>query len=198
MKKSNILLIITLLLFVNCDINMTFKGEDKNWANIYKTKDVLIFTSKKSHDTIYINRAETKNTNVDLMVSNFNPICTSVDYNGLNNKVDNMFVICKEEPSTPVWIGFNFKNDKGRIRDIHSYPESVLYFNGEKRKGYMFKPYKKDKPSFWWNEEYGLENPNLTYFFWDKEFGIIEFETITGEVFKLEEFLRDGVNIMKK
>jgi len=197
MKKSNIFLIIALLLFVNCDINMKFKGDDKNWANMYKTRDILIFTSTKSHDTIYINKAETKNTNVDLMVSNFNPICTNVDYNGSNNKVYNMFVICKEEPNTPVWIGFNFKNDKGRIRDIHSYPESEINFNGEKRRGYMFKPYKEDKPSFWWDLEYGLKNPTLEYFFWDKEFGIIEYKTMEGEVFVLEKFIRDEENILE-
>ena len=196
MRTLNILLMIALLLFVNCDINMKFKGEDKDWANIYKTKDVLIFTSEKSQDTIRISSAETKNTNVDTMASSYNPICASVDYTDYSNEIVNIFSICKEEPNIPTWVGFNFKKDKGRIKDINNYPVSTLIFRGEEREGYMFRPYKAETPSFWWDLEYGVKNPHLAYFFWDKEYGIIEYKTMQGEVFVLDKFIRYGKNVL--
>ncbi|MDO5655058.1 MAG: hypothetical protein Q4G27_02840 [Flavobacteriaceae bacterium] len=197
MRTSTKPLIVALLLFVNCDINMKFKGEDKNWSNIYKTNDILIFTSKKSQDTIYISSVETKNTNVDVMTSSYNPICTNVNYTDSNNRIFNMFSICKEEPNIPTWAGFNFKNDKGRIKEINNYPVSTIIFRGKERKGYMFSPYKPMKPSFWWDLDYGLRNPNLEYFIWDKEYGIIEYKTMQGEVFVLNQFIREKENILK-
>jgi len=198
MKKIKyIMLFISILLLYCCDINMKFDKEDKNWVNIYKKEDTLIFSSKKYRDTIHINYVEIKNANVDVMSSSYNPICANIDYTDSTENTVNLFSICKEEPGIPTWVGFNFKKDKGRIRDIHSYPESELNFNGEKRKGYMFKPYKKDKPSFWWDEEYGVRNPHLEYFFWDREYGIIEYKTIQGEIFRLDKFLREGKNILQ-
>lgn len=192
------MLFIPILLLYCCNINLKFKEEDLKWIEVYQLQDQLVFKSSLKYDTITISKIKIGNGKSDLMESSYNEIYGNIYYKQLNSEKEEFIIsLGRLYPQQPTSATFNFKGDYGRINDIHNYSKSELIFNGEKRKGYMFKPYSKDKPSFWWDEEYGVENANLKYFFWDIEYGIIQYETVEGEVFVLEEFIQDGKNILK-
>lgn len=183
--------------FYCCNIDLKFNKEDLKWVEIYQSTDQLIFKSSLRYDTITISKVEIRNGKSDLLESSYNEVYGNVYYKQSANKKEELIIsLGRLYPQQPTNATFNFKGDYGRINDIHNYPESELNFNKKKRKGYMFKPYKKDKPSFWWDEEYGVENAKLKYFFWDKEYGIIQYETSEQEIFVLEKLIRDGNNIL--
>src|SRR5690554_585183 len=194
----SIIIILMSMLLISCDINIKFDQEDKVWLNTYKEGDLLIFGSEARKDSILIKNIEISNTDRDVLASSYNPIGGIVNYKDLySNEINYIYAVSKNEPNTPTEVMFHFKGDKGRITDIHNYPISIINIKGRVHKGYLFKPYSKEKQFVYWDLEYGLKNPTLEYFFWDKEFGIIEYKTMEGEVFILEKFIRDGENILE-
>lgn len=191
-----IILFISILLFYCCNIDLKFKKEDLKWIEVYQPKDQLIFKSPLNYDTITISKIEIRNGKSDLLESSYNAIFGKISYTDLHSQKENTLLsILKSYPQQPTSATFKFKGDHGRIRDINSYPVSIKDIKNVKREGYLFKPFSETKPSFEWNEEYGVENANLKYFFWDKEYGVIQYETVKGEVFILDKFFRDGKNL---
>ena len=198
MKKSYIAITYLCITLISCNIDLKFEKDDKDWLKPYKKGDILIFRSDRNIDSITISEVGYENIKRDLIESNYNSIHGFINYrNNFSNEQENLITISKLYPKHPTRAVINFKGDFGSIQDINSYPSSENMFKGKKRKGFMFRPLKHDKPSFQWDFEYGLSNPNLAYFFWDKEFGIIEYKTIKGEIFLLDKFIRSDENILK-
>lgn len=188
---------LALITFVSCDSNMKFNKKEMVWLNTYKTNDTLVFDSGAKRDTVLITNIEITNTYKDILASSYNPVSGTVLYKMPSSKQEEFIIsITKLEPNIPTGAFFEFMGERGRIEDINNYPISILEYKRKERKGYMFKPYSKNKSSFWWNEEYGVENAKLKYFFWDKEYGIIQYETVEGDVFVLEKFIRNGEDIL--
>ena len=197
-KIKYTMLFISILLLYCCNIDLKLRKNDKKWLEPYKNQDSLIFFSKTSSDTITINKVGIENLDEDLLASSYNSVHGFVNYKSVkSNKEGNIITISRLYPKQPTRAVLDFKNDFGSIPDINNYPVSTIIFRGKEREGYMFEPYKPEKPSFQWDLEYGLRKPSLEYFFWDKEFGIVEYKTMEGEVFILEKFIRDGENILE-
>lgn len=198
MKKNYIAITFLSIILTSCNLDLKFEEEDKCWLKPYKEGDILLFKSDRNIDSITISEVAYENIKRDLLESNYNSIHGFINYrDSFSNEQENLITISKLYPKQPTRAVINFKGDFGSIPDINNYPLTEHIFKGEKRKGFMFKPFKSEKPSFQWDLEYGLKNPNLAYFFWDKQFGIIEYKTIKGEVFILKKFIRNNENILK-
>lgn len=200
MKNSKaIILLILFPLFCSCQIDLNLKREDKAWLKPYEKNDTLIFKSDNNLRKLIITNVEVENVESDIMESSYNSVHGTVNYRRDNDTIEkNIITISKIYPKQPTGAFFEFENNVGRIIDINNYPVSTIIFRGKEREGYMFRPYKPEKPSFWWDEEYGLEKPNLEYFFWDKEYGIVEYKTMQGEILVLDKFIRNGKNVLEK
>lgn len=198
MKKSYIAITFLSIILISCNIDLKFKKEDKHWLKPYKKGDILLFKSDMNIDSITILEVGYENVETYFLESNYNSIHGFVNYrDNFSNEQENLITISKLYPKQPTRAVITFKGDFGSIQDINNYPTSENLFKGKKRSGFMFRPFKHNKTSFQWDLKYGISNPNLDYFFWDKEFGIIEYKTIKGEVFLLDKFIRNNENILK-
>lgn len=192
-KLNSFLFILSLSMFISCKVHK-ISDESKEWQP-YKKKDILIFKSSKGEfDTIWIKKVSFETAVTDHL--SFNPdryqylfIEGEISLNPPFHNSSGHTIYA----SDPDYISLDFT----KRSDTLKYSWRRVYIN-------ELVELKAESPQLKYNSfeipsENSPRNPNIVYltkYWWSKEYGYVRYEFSNGYYWELQQFIRDGKNIL--
>ncbi|MGB6083915.1 hypothetical protein [Moheibacter sp.] len=202
-KLNSFLFILSLSMFISCKVHK-ISDESKEWQP-YKKKDILIFKSSKGEfDTIWIKKVSFEtavNDNLSFNPNRFQTLSVTGEISlqrpyplqrglPIRRTFINMLSIYANDPD---YLSLDFTK---RLDTLRYSPTRVSI--DELSKLEVESPRFKHN-SFEIKSESSPVNPNLIYltkYWWSKEYGYVRYEFSNGYYWELQQFIRDGKNIL--